>query len=108
MGALNGRAIAAGFLLALALTVVGVLLNLPAVGLFAGTAAGSYLAARRAGHHGAAQGTGVAVLQLVAVVILLAVGRQTFPSMDSINATSLGWAAAVLLLGAAVGLATHR
>ena len=37
MSALNWRAIFEGFLLALALTAVGFLINLPAVGLFVGT-----------------------------------------------------------------------
>ena len=50
MSALSWRGAFEGFLLALALTAVGFLINLPAVGLFVGTAAGSYLAARRAGH----------------------------------------------------------
>ena len=109
IGALNWRAIFEGFLLALALTAVGFLINLPGVGLFVGTAAGSYLAARRAGHHGAAQGLSVAGLLLVAVTVLLFVLRGTTPTIpDSINTTSFVWAATVLLLGAAVGLATRR
>ncbi len=39
MTMLNSRAVLAGFLLALALTLVGFLLQLPAIGLFAGIAA---------------------------------------------------------------------
>jgi hypothetical protein len=108
MNALNPSAVLAGFVLALALTLVGFLLGLPALGLFAGIAAGSYLAARRAGAQGVVQGASVAVLMLAAVIVMLAVGRQTLPSMDSVNATSLSWAAAVLLLGPAVGLAARR
>ncbi len=107
MDALNSHAVLAGFLLALALTLVGVLLGYPAVGLF-GIAAGSYLAARRAGSQGVMQGAGVAVLMLVAGVALLFLGRGTMPSIDSVNATSLMWAAAILLLGPAVGLAARR
>ena len=108
MTMLNWRAVLAGFWLALALTLVGVVLGYPAVGLFGGIAAGSYLAARRAGSQGVIQGAGVAVLMLVAGVVLLFLGRGTMPSMDSINATSLTWAAAILLLGPAVGLAARR
>jgi len=106
--ALNPRAVLTGFVLALALTLVGVLIGLPAVGLFGGIAAGSYLAARRAGSQGVIQGAGVAFLTLVAGVVLLFLGRGTMPSMDSVNATSLMWAAATLLLGPAVGLAARR
>ena len=102
------RAVFAGFVLALALTLVGVLIGFPAVGLFGGIAAGSYLAARRAGSQGVIQGAGVAVLTLVAGVALLFLGRGTTPSIDSVNATSLMWAAAILLLGPAVGLAARR
>jgi hypothetical protein len=109
VSALSWRAIFEGFLLALALTAVGFFLNLPAVGLFAGTAAGSYFASRSAGHHGAAQGAGVAISLLVAVTVFLFVLRGTTPTLpDSINGTSLAWAATVLLLGAAVGLAARR
>jgi len=108
MNKLNLAAVLAGFLLALALTLVGVLLGYPAVGLFGGIAAGSYLAARRAGAQGVIQGAGVAVLMLVAGVALLFLGRGTMPSIDSVNATSLMWAAAILLLGPAVGLAARR
>lgn len=108
MNKLNSGAVLAGFLLALALTLVGVLVGFPAVGLFGGIAAGSYLAARRAGSQGVIQGAGVAVLMLVAGVALLFLGRGTMPSIDSVNATSLMWAAAILLLGPAVGLAARR
>lgn len=108
MNNLNSGAVLAGFLLALALTLVGFVTALPALGLFAGIAAGSYLAASRAGAQGGIQGAGVAVLILVAVIVMLVVGRQTYPSMDSVNATSLAWAAAILLLGPAVGLAARR
>jgi hypothetical protein len=109
MSALNWRAIFEGFLLALALTAVGFLISVPAVGLFAGTAAGSYLAAHRSDHHGAVQGAGVAAFQLIAVAVLLFALRGTTPTIpDSINGTSLAWAATVLLLGAAVGLVARR
>lgn len=108
MDALNTRAVAAGFLLALALTLVGVLVRFPAVGLFAGIATGSYLAARLAGAQGVLQGAGVAVLMLVAGVALLFLARGAMPSIDLVNATSLMWAAAILLLGPAVGLAARR
>ncbi len=108
MSSLKPSAVLAGFVLALALTLVGFLLNLPGLGLFGGIAAGSYLAAVRAGEQGVLQGAGVAVLMLVAVIVMLVVGRQTLPSMDSVNGTSLAWAAAVLLLGPAVGLAARR
>ena len=106
--ALNPRAVLAGLVLALAVTLVGVLLGYPAVGLFGGIAAGSYLAARRAGSQGVIQGAGVAVLTLVAGAALLFLGRGTMPTIDSVNATSLMWAAAILLLGPAVGLAARR
>lgn len=108
MTMLNWRAVLAGFLLALALTLVGVVLGYPAVGLFVGIAAGSYVAARRAGSQGVIQGAGVAVLMLVAGAALLFLGRGQMPSIDSVNATSLMWAAAILLLGPAVGLAARR
>ena len=108
MSNLNVGAVLAGFLLALALTFVGILVGFPGIGLFAGIAAGSYVAARRAGSRGVTQGAGVAVLTLVAGAVLLFLGRGAMPSMDSINATSLAWAAAILLLGPAVGLAARR
>lgn len=108
MTTLNSRAVLAGFLLALALTLVGFVLGFPAVGLFAGIAAGSYLAARRAGAQGVIQGAGVAVLMLVGGVALLFLARRQMPGIDSVNATSLTWAAAILLLGPAVGLAARR
>lgn len=108
MSGLNTKAVLAGFVLALALTLVGFVINLPAIGLFGGIAAGSFVAARRAEARGMIQGAGVSVLTLIAVIVMLAIGRQTFPSMDSVNSTSLTWAAAVLLLGPAVGLATRR
>lgn len=107
MNTLNSGAVLAGFLLALALTAVGFFLGFPPVGLFAGIAAGSYLAARRAGHHGAAQGAGVAGLLLVAAVIAFVVASQATTNV-SVNGTTLAWAAAILLLGPAVGLAARR
>lgn len=110
---MNWREVFAGFLLALTLTLVGWFLGFPSVGLFAGTAAGSYIAARRAGHHEAAQGAGVAVLVLVAGAVALVI---TYPlqalnqstTNDSINSTALVWAAAVVALGPAIGLAARR
>ena len=110
---LNWRGVFAGFLLALALTVVGWSVGFPSVGLFAGTAAGSYIAARRAGHHEAAQGAGVAVLLLVAgaVAFVIAYPFQALnqsTTNDSINSTALVWAAAVLVLGPAIGRAARR
>ena len=110
---LNWREVFAGFLLALALTLVGGFLGFPSVGLFAGTAAGSYIAARRAGQHEAAQGAGVAVLVLVAGAVAFvivypfeALNQSTYN--DSINSTALVWAAAVIVLGPAIGLAARR
>ncbi len=104
---MNRSDVFAGFLLALALTLVGLFLGFFQIGLFAGTAAGSYLAARRAGHHGAAQGAGVSGLVLVSVVVPLVL-RVPFEYHVSFNGTTLLWAAAVLLLGPVVGLATRR
>ena len=107
MNGLNRRAIFEGFLLALALTSVGWFLGFPPVGLFAGTAAGSYIAARRAGHHEAAQGAAVAALVVVAAFLGLLIAYQITTNV-SINGTTLMLAATVLLLGTAIGLATRR
>ena len=77
------------------------------MGLFGGTTGGSYVAAQRAGHHGAAQGAGVAVLMLVAGVIAFVIAYQSTTNV-AINSTTIVWAVAVLLLGPAVGLAARR
>ena len=113
MTSLNWREVFAGFLLALALTLVGWFLGFPSVGLFAGTAAGSYIAARRAGHHEVAQGAGVALLVLVAgaVAFVIAYPLQSLSQSttnDSINSTALVWAAAVIVIGPAIGRAARR
>ena len=113
MTSLNWREVFSGFLLALALTLVGWFLGFPPVGLFAGTAAGSYIAARRAGHHEAAQGAGVALLVLVAGAVAFVFVYAFEPlnqstTNDSINSTALVWAAVVVVLGPAIGLAARR
>jgi hypothetical protein len=99
-------AVRAGFLVAVALTLVGFVVGFPAVGIFGGVGAGSHLAARRAGSAGALHGVSVSVLTLIAVVVILAIGGASYPYMDSVNKISLMWAVAVLLVGPAVGLAT--
>ena len=107
MRLLDWRAVFTGFLLAFAVMLVGYLLSLASAGLFAGTAAGSYIAARRAGRSGATHGVAVAALVLVAVAAAFVIAYQSSTSV-SVNGMTLLWAAAVLVVGAAVGLVARR
>jgi hypothetical protein len=107
MSSLDRRAVFTGFLLAFAFMLVGYLLSLASVGLFAGTAAGSYIAARRTAGSGAAHGAAVAGLVLAAAAVAFVVA-YLFGTGASVQSTTLLWVAAVMVVGTAVGLVAKQ